>query len=207
MKPTRETYTEIDRAYDHFNALLFGDALPTCIITMQRHKKAYGYFWGDTWTDAKGKRVADEIALNPDLFQKRPVAETLSTLVHEMCHLWQHHEGKTSRNGYHNGEWASKMEDVGLIPSSTGQPGGKRTGQKVSHYIEQGGAFDRVCAELLEEGFSIPWIARTNGDTETAKKKAASKTRYTCPDCGLNAWAKPDVKLMCGECEVGMGEA
>lgn len=39
-----------------------------------------------------------------------------------------------------------------------------------------------------------------------AKRKAknASKTRYTCPDCGLNAWAKPAAPLMCGNCGARM---
>ena len=41
--------------------------------------------------------------------------------------------------------------------------------------------------------------ARTRDET-TARKKAASKTKYTCPDCDLNAWAKPDTSLICGEC-------
>ena len=34
-----------------------------------------------------------------------------------------------------------------------------------------------------------------------AKRKAASKTKYTCPDCGVNAWAKPLVALICGDCD------
>lgn len=37
-------------------------------------------------------------------------------------------------------------------------------------------------------------------DEAAAKKKAASKTRYTCPGCGLNAWGKPGIYLICGEC-------
>lgn len=32
----------------------------------------------------------------------------------------------------------------------------------------------------------------------------ASKTRYTCPSCQTNAWAKPDVHLVCGECDERM---
>jgi protein-arginine kinase activator protein McsA len=32
------------------------------------------------------------------------------------------------------------------------------------------------------------------------KKKAASKTKYTCPTCGTNAWAKPNTALICGAC-------
>lgn len=201
MKPTKETYTELDRAYAWFNRRLFARTLPPCIITMQRHKTAYGYFWGQTWTDAAGESVTDEIALNPDHFKNRSLPESLSTLVHEMCHLKQHHFGKPSRAGYHNKEWGQMMEAVGLVPSDTGQAGGKKTGQKVSHYIEDRGPFDRACGALIKTGFTIPWMALTSGDEETRKKKAASKTRYTCPSCGVNAWAKPDTALVCGACD------
>jgi hypothetical protein len=42
--------------------------------------------------------------------------------VHEMAHVWQHAHGKPSRNGYHNKEWAAKMDERGLIPSDTHPP-------------------------------------------------------------------------------------
>jgi hypothetical protein len=120
-----------------------------------------------------------------------------------MVHLWQHHCGKPARTGYHNKEWAVMMKAVGLVPSSTGAPGGKETGQHVSHYIEAGGAFDRACAELVTLGFEVPYVELwAEAEEKTRKKKAASKTKYTCPGCGLNAWAKPDVVLLCGACEV-----
>lgn len=200
MKPTNETYAELVKAYDYFNAKLFNGTLTPCIITMQRHKKVYGYFWGNTWKDAAGVTVTDEIALNPDHFQKQSIAEVLSTLVHEMCHLWQHRFGKPSRSGYHNHEWAAMMQNVGLVPSSTGTEGGKRVGQKMSHYIAKGERFDNVCTALIGDGFTIPWLALTSQNEATRKKKAASKTRYTCSGCEANAWGKPELKLVCGDC-------
>jgi hypothetical protein len=33
------------------------------------------------------------------------------------------------------------MKEIGLQPSTIGQPGGKETGQSVTHYIIPGGAF------------------------------------------------------------------
>jgi transcription elongation factor Elf1 len=36
-----------------------------------------------------------------------------------------------------------------------------------------------------------------------AKAKNASKTKFTCPDCGQNAWAKPNALLICGSCYEG----
>jgi predicted SprT family Zn-dependent metalloprotease len=70
-----------------------------------------------------GTEVHDEIAFNIRLFAKRSPGEILATLVHEMCHLEQAHFGAPSRNGYHNREWATLMERVGLVPSDTGRPG------------------------------------------------------------------------------------
>jgi hypothetical protein len=92
------------------------------------------------------------------------------------------------------------MRSVGLIPSETGQEGGKETGQKVSHYIEPGGPFEKACSAFLASNSAVLYHDRAGEDAEARRKKAASKTKYTCPVCELNAWAKPDVVLICGEC-------
>jgi hypothetical protein len=197
------TYTSLDTAYDHFNRHLFGGQLPRCLITMQRHKGAYGYFSPNRFASvAAPEEVADEIALNPAHFAERSPVEVLSTLVHEMAHVWQQHWGKPSRNGYHNKEWAGKMREIGLTPSATADPG-KDTGQNMTHTIDSGGPFDRACARYLHESAAVLYHDRAGAAQaagKTAKKKAASKTKYTCPVCGLNAWAKPGVILICGEC-------
>jgi hypothetical protein len=197
--PTTKTYKSLDDAFVFFNRRLFGGRLPACLITMQRSKSAYGYFAGGRFGSKDGKEITDEIALNPSHFHER------STLVHEMAHLEQHHFGKPSRSGYHNKEWAGMMKAVGLVPSDTAAPGGKEVGQKVSHYIEAGGRFERACAELVKQGFDPLYVELwTEGGEKTRKTKAASKTRYTCPECLTNAWAKPDVHLVCGECDERM---
>ena len=205
--PTHRTYTSLDAAYDHFNRELFAGQLPACLITMQRHKGAYGYFSGGRFASTDNpQEVTDEIALNPSHFAGRTTDKTLSTLVHEMVHLWQHHFGEPSRSAYHNREWAAKMRTVGLIPSDTGEPNGKETGQKVSHYIEPGGRFEQACTAYLANGAAFLYHDRAGGvdATLTRKKKAASKTKFTCPECSQNAWAKPDAHLMCGDCQEPM---
>jgi len=204
--PTEEAYSELQRAYDFFNAALFHTTLPPCLITMQRKNRTYGYFCGDRWANHAGT-VRDEIAMNPVHFVSRSVEEVLSTLVHEMVHLWQHHGGTPSRSGYHNGEWADKMEAVGLVPTDTGKPGGKRTGQRVTHSIQEGGPFAKASQQLLTEGFMVSWHDRAAEDAEgraRAKKKANTRMKYTCPDCGVNAWAKPGIVLICGDCQVAL---
>lgn len=201
--PTRSTYQGLTDAYDFFNARLFGGRLPRCLITMQRQRQAYGYFAGGRFGTKDGAEITDEIALNPSHFRSRTTEQSLSTLVHEMTHLEQHHFGKPSRSGYHNRQWAGLMHAVGLIPSGTGAPGGKETGQQMSHYIAAGGPFDRACADLIQGGFAVRYVELWR-DPEARKKKAASKTKYTCPSCGLNAWGKPEIHLVCGECDERM---
>ena len=206
LTPTQQTYNALDEAYAFFNARLFGGILPPCLITIQRRKGSYGYFSANRFSRASGEEVTDEIAINPTHFKDRTVEDICSTLVRGMVYLWQHHHGTPSQAGYHNTEWAAKMEAVGLIPTTTGKLGGKKTGQKMSHVIAQQGVFQEACRDLVAGGFTIAYVdVRT--DEQIARKKAVSKTKYTCPDCKLNAWAKPEAHLQCGACSTRMEPA
>ena len=60
---------------------------------------------------------------------------------------------------------------------------------------------EKACAVLLKKGVSVTWQSLTGGNEEIAKKKRASKTKYTCPDCGLNAWGKEGVNIKCADCD------
>jgi hypothetical protein len=157
--PTSEFYGVLQEAYNIFNQKLFDGELPNCMITVQRKKSTYGYFSPERWVDDDGEKT-HEIALNPAFFAGSSFIEVFQTLVHEMCHLWQHEYGNPSRGGYHNKEWAQKMEDIGLIPSNTGKEGGKKTGQKMADYPEHGGDFEKVCVELSKSGLFVKWVDR-----------------------------------------------
>jgi hypothetical protein len=86
--------------------------------------------------------------------------EVLRTIVHELVHQWQERFGKPTRRCYHDRQFAEKMESIGLMPSDTGMPGGKKTGQKMGDYMIRGGRFETVTRELLKTGFSISWFDR-----------------------------------------------
>lgn len=199
--PTKQIYAELVKAYDHFNKILFENKLPSCLITVQRTNNAYGFFSADRWQGVKGT-TTDEIALNPQHFNSRSTEEVLGTLVHEMVHLWQHHFGKPGRTSYHNKQWAQKMKLVGLTPSDTGKPGGKETGQHMTHYIPVDSIFKKTCLKLIKQGFKITWSER--GFFVEGKTNKKNKEKYTCPSCGINAWAKYELKLICGTCSKEM---
>ncbi|MDV7561104.1 SprT-like domain-containing protein [Acinetobacter baumannii] len=156
---TIETYNELQLAYDFFNERLFDNKLPPCLITLQRERRTYGYFSKSRFVNSKGDYV-DELAMNPSYFGVRSIKKTLSTLVHEQTHAYQMYFGKPGRKGYHNKEWAKIMRSIDLIPSDTGEEGGKDTGQQMTHYIKEGGRFDIACDELLSEEFKLSWYDR-----------------------------------------------
>ncbi len=195
---TEREYRTFQVAYDFFNAELFAGSLPHVLVTLQRHAKAKGYFAAERFSGRREKITAHELAMNPDVFTGRTDEEILSTLAHEMAHVWQQTHGRPPRRAYHDRQWAAKMMEIGLQPSTTGQPGGKETGQSVTHYIIPGGTYASAYAKLAANGFQLNWQSQPFGVER--KKKAASKTKYTCPSCGTNAWAKPETALICGAC-------
>lgn len=160
MHPTHEAYAELQAAFDHFNRTLFGGMLEQPLFTLQRERRTYGYCSRQRFVSRSSGTLVDEIAMNPAYFAVRSIRETLSTLVHEMVHQWQFHHGNPGRRGYHNTEWANKMEAVGLMPSNTGRPGGQRTGEQMTHYVIDGGPFDMQCEALLTDAFTLSWLDR-----------------------------------------------
>lgn len=187
-KPTREHYAELQKAYDFFNRRLFFSKLPPCMITVQQFRKCAGYHLPEGWQDENGV-LRDEISLNPAHIMQHSnqdgLMKPLSTLVHEQSHSWQHHFGmRKSKRGYHNRKWAKKMREVGLIPSSTGEPGGK------------GGRFDEAASALVRGGFTITWT-----DNWNRQPQGQRKAHYKCDRCGVSCWGKPKCFFICGDCE------
>ena len=243
LNPTQTTYSNLLLAYRFMNDRLFDGILPPCLITLQREKRTYGYFCRNRFVHRNNdSRSIDEIALNPQYFRSlgRDDKSVIATLVHEMCHMWQHHYGKPGRSRYHNKEWALQMKSIGLLPTDTGTQDGKGTGDCVTHLIIKTGRYELAYEELKSKGFVLEWIESTslfeeqedlpaaveneNSDEDTypagsavvlpslspvspfrSFKKDTSKMKFSCPECGQNAWAKIGANLVCGICEVRMG--
>lgn len=118
-----------------------------------------GYVSRGRWVNEREERV-DELAINPEYLFGSQLEELCQTMIHEQCHIWQYHFGKPSRKSYHDREWANKMESLGVIPSSTGMPGGSKTGQKMDDYLLAGGPAHLAIEALKKTGFDVPWIDR-----------------------------------------------
>lgn len=220
-------FRTLDDLFSFYNHHLFEGQLAECIVNLSRLKGAGGFFAPERWKsmDKKitDKKYVHEISINPDSMIETDIVWHHSVLVHEMCHLWQYDFGKYSRNGYHNREWANKMIEVGLMPSHTGQEGGRMTGQTMCHYVIKGGKFEQAFNLLKEDDLKVlelkflPTIPvemnnpkkereqegegeEEGGQEEKQEKKSGKRIKYTC-NCGNNVWGKSGLHLHCIDCD------
>jgi SprT-like family len=214
LPPGTQANHELQLAYEFFKVHLFNLAdWPPCFITLQRRGSCtLGYFSPARFATADDQ-VADEIALNPRHFKNRSFVDVMSTLVHEMVHAWQHHHGrKWSGSTYHNREWAGEMLRLGLHPSHTGEPGGKMTGQSMSHYIIPGGRFEQSIAQLRRMLPGLTWFdadaahvlpkGLAGSDLIAPASLSGRRTVYRCPACRQRAESDSKFSAICTRCEL-----
>jgi hypothetical protein len=200
---TRTVYDLLQVAFEFFNTRLFDDMLPNVAIVLECRAHSAGSFAPNRFTYRVGDGGREhKLNLNPDSFAGKSDESVCQTLLHEMCHLWQHIYGRQpprKKYNYHDREFAMAMEVRGLMTSSTGMPGGKRTGIKMSDYIIPGGAFAQAFKELQASGWKLPLESAIRPG---AIKAPPSKVKFVCPQCASNMWGKPDSLDICGACNV-----
>jgi hypothetical protein len=201
ITPTEAEYTGMQRAFDHLNVELFGGMLPVVFLTYRARANSAGYFAPDRFTGRVDKAGRHEIALNADAFVGRTDEQIISTLAHEMVHLWQRAFGTPASRGYHNREWSLKMRTIGLQPSSTGAVGGRETGQHMTHYVVPDGPFQKAFRKLVASGWKLNLQSTVIAGTERGPN---SKVKFSCPRCHANAWGKPTLEITCTPCGVEM---
>lgn len=159
VSPTEQSHGELDKAYAHFNERLFDNELPPCMIRMQSTRATRSLFDPNRFV-TRELQIAHCIDINPQIFASSTVKQVLGVLVSEMAQVWAHKHNSRGRRGYHSTGWADRMEKLGLMPSDTGKQGGKRTGERVLHYVIAGGPFEIAADDLIATGFTITWLDR-----------------------------------------------
>ena len=224
--PTEDQFNALNGAYKYFNKSLFKKLLPGCILNFSRLRNTHGFLAPYRWRRRESKsHDTHEISLTPTTLYRAPI-EIYSTLVHEMVHLWQVVFGNPSRNGYHNKEWAEKMKELGLMPTDTGKPGGRETGQHMTHYILPNGKYEVAFKQMPEkfillftsldgdlmkgliEGAASGTDEGESGtpDEQTRKRMklrtpSQNKASYTCPGCNVKVWGRPNLQIRCVSCQ------
>ena len=170
--------------------------MPPCLVTLQRRANALGYFAHDRFEHRDEREPTDEIALNPKHIIERPPEDTLRRWCTRWCTSGSTGSASRAAAGTTTPNGPTMMQEIGLEPSSTGAPGGKRTGDRVSHYIVAGGPFDLACQAFLAKNPGLLW-----GDRPVEPKSGGKRAKYVCPEDGIAMWGRPGVQLLCGEHE------
>lgn len=191
------------QAFNAINKHFYNGELEKPIITVKEGKKKNAYGWIETsknWIQGKTERY--EINISCDYIGERTVAETISTLMHEMAHLYniQNEIKDTSRAGiYHNTKFKETAEAHGL---------------QISYNEHIGWSLTKLTPETAKwvdeniniKGFSVYKLTKEKISKGTAKPKQSMR-KLVCPYCGLIVRVtKPNVKLLCVECNEELKE-
>lgn len=119
-------YSELYRAFDHFNKRFAENKLPKPVITIQEsgRKNAYGWFGNSFWVDKDMNTSVPEINLSAE-YLARGADGILETLLHEMAHYYNAvNEIKDCSSGqYHNKHFKRAAEMFGLTVERGGNRG------------------------------------------------------------------------------------
>ena len=114
------------------------------------------------------------------------------------------------------------MKSIGLMPSSTGEVGGKETGQHMGDYMAESGLIVDLYKQYKKDGVFIPWYERLsiehNGELpddvpqdleieleeNSNYQSGTTRSRYAHKCDGEKratiVYGKPDLSLVCGLC-------
>ena len=204
---------QLEKLFRMLNADWFDGQLETPVITIQSTPRAYGHYSTfDAW-DVKGEGHR-EINLGAGTLD-RPIEETVATLLHEMCHMWNDtvlnvQDCSGSSRMYHNKAFKATAESHGLTCS--------RNKYGWSHTEPADSLLEWILDNDIQEiklNRNEPCGIRIAGGNSAANSGAATtgttskghSIRYKCPVCGQLARTTKIARLICGDCMLPMLES
>lgn len=204
---TSRTSGYLEKIFRRLNERYFNNELTEPIITISPTKGSYGHCSvGEIWSKATGDTVREINIASGTL--DRPIEETVSTLLHEMVHLYnlENNIQDCSRGGtYHNKKFKNLAEQVDL---------------KIDHHPTYGWTItsptERLINFIISEGWNDICMNRVDiegygkgggGMAGITLPKKKSVWRWQCPCCGMIARTTSllmENQLVCGICGVSM---
>lgn len=203
------------KVFDDFKAIFdctsntfFDGQLTYPVFSFSRNPRLKGAFLADRYFSVDGK-FAHGVVLNSDYARAVGDTATIALLGFLIAQLARRKLGPAGKNGlrgtpgYVDAWTRDKLLSMGLTPTSDDDDP-RQLGYGLSANVEEDGAFDLMCCEMLVSGFAIRWherpVATESDDDAPAKEKPPkpSRARFLCEDCGLIAHAKPSAHFLCG---------
>ena len=200
----------LERAYIILNRVYFEDSLPEVVITIQSSQRAYGHITTEKiWKDEYDAYY--EINISAE-YLNRPVENIISTLIHEMCHLYamvNNIKDTSNGNRYHNKRFKEIAEQRDL-KISHGQTIGwsiteptERLRETIRQYhLDSQIDYVRMGAYKPADGSDNNGSGSgLDGSNGKPPKKKSSTRKLVCKGCGCSVRAtKRGIRIMCMEC-------
>ena len=203
---------ELQRNFKRLNEVYFGGELERPVITILADSTSGAYGWisvNKVWS-SKDEKYYREINLCAE-YLNRPPELIITTLLHEMCHLYnlQHGIKDTSRSGtYHNAQFKKTAEGCGLIVDKSEKSGFCITtpSPELKEFVKantRAGCFKLERMKTYRDGTPKTTTKGADGKEKMTSRTKQSMRKYGCPECGLIVRASKDVtgKLMCIDCD------
>ena len=202
---------ELQRNFKRLNELYFSGELDRPVITILTDSVGGAYGWisvHKVWS-SKDNQWYREINLCAE-YMNRPAELVITTLLHEMCHLYniQNDIQDCSRAGsYHNAKFKEIAERSGLIVEKSDKYGYciTKPTDELTEYVKKytrAGCFKLERIKTYKNGTPKTTTTGTDGKERTTSRTKQSMRKYCCPQCGLIVRASKDIsnKLLCIDC-------
>ena len=193
-----ELQAALQAAFNAINRDFYNGELEKVVITCKESRKpgTLGTFcYGKEWVQNGKER--HEINISADYIGKRTVEETITTLMHEMVHLYccQNDIQDTSRSGtYHNKRFKQAAENHGLDIAEAPKIGWSVTKPKPS-------TVQWIKDNIPIKSFAIYKVAANSVAKGKTSKTRQSSRKYVCPNCGLIARLTKEAAIKCVDCD------
>jgi len=204
---------QLEKLFRMLNADWFNGELETPVITIQSSSRSFGHYSLSPLWEVKGG-VAHEINIASGTLD-RPIEETVATLVHEMCHMFDDivlnvQDCSGSSRMYHNKAFKRTAESHGLICTHT-RYGWSHTepSDELIEWILDNDVQEIKLNRCEPHGIRIAGgnTAANSGAVPIGTTSKGHSIRYKCPVCGQLARTTKTARLICADCMLPMLES
>lgn len=227
-----ELYAKVQTVIDELDKEFFSgkgkQKIPQVVFAINNRCKScvVAYVQADALYDKSTDKKLQYLAINPD-YLNRDIGEIVSTICHELCHVYENAFIHIPRGGYHDKQWADLMRDCGLEPVYL-----NKSKTAVNHKVIKDGAFEAYVKKFEEKHgkdfFNIVSYSsevqkkvrkelgikddeddgepKADNADKPVKKYNRNEIKYVCASCGLKVWGKSGLSIRCNECDYDLEE-
>lgn len=226
LKTSQVFYGKVQTAIDELDKAFFSgkgkEKIPELVFAINNQCRScvVAFVQADALFDKSNATKLQYMGINPK-YLNRKIDDILSTICHELCHVYENAYIHIARNGYHDKKWEELMKDCGLEAKYLNS-----SKTAVDHKIIKDGAFSDF-VEKFKEKYGADYFNIVEYSTEIekrikkglgievdedddspkadnadkpVKKYNRNKIKYVCRVCGLKVWGKTGLSISCNDC-------